>query len=252
MKIKQKGQISCTRALNYLKLDKNLLFSSLLVVLIGGFLLPNLVLASPITVNKVINMTNKARKDAGVTTLIENNRLTNAATAKGEEIFRAQIFDHNIGKRKFSSWVREVGYKYSYTGENLAIDFISNEGLMKAWIESEAHRKNLLNPNYKEIGVAILNGNFDGQNTIIVVQIFGARLKIIIPEEISRKNEQLIPYRGEVLSANTYYTATKNIKKQSNVNSIVLMFSVLATSFATYLYFLTTTYFIKIWVTKKP
>ena len=51
MKIRQNGQISCTSALNCQKiknypqfdwgLNKNILLSSLFVVLIGGFLLPN-------------------------------------------------------------------------------------------------------------------------------------------------------------------------------------------------------------------
>jgi hypothetical protein len=46
--------------------------------------------------------------------------------------------------------------------------------VIKAWLNSPDHKKNLFNSYYKEIGVAVEEGMFDRQNTILVVQIFGA------------------------------------------------------------------------------
>jgi len=59
-------------------------------------------------------------------------------------------------------------------GENLAIDFSSSQGVMEAWDNSPLHKKNLLSPYYQEIGVADVSGKFQGQDTTVVVQIFGA------------------------------------------------------------------------------
>ena len=44
----------------------------------------------------------------------------------------------------------------------------------KAWTESPSHRQNLLNSNFKEIGIAVVIGDFQGKETTIVVQLFGS------------------------------------------------------------------------------
>lgn len=242
MKIRQNRQISLVSALNCLKLDKNLVFSSLFVVLIGVFLLPNNAFASPITSLKIIKLTNIEREKAQIMPVSRNEKLTQAAQKKGEEILKKQIFDHNIGNKRFSTWVREADYEYSYTGENLAIDFITSEGVMSAWVESSDHRKNLLNPDYQEIGIAILEGNFQNQKTIVVVQIFGTRLMTIVPDEILKRDEHLKPRLGEVLSANEYRPTIQNFgaKKRPTtlVDSLLVVFSVITALALTYFYLL--------------
>jgi hypothetical protein len=45
--------------------------------------------------------------------------------------------------------------------------------VLKAWIDSASHKENLLNPEYQEIGVAVKEGKFENENSIVVVQIFG-------------------------------------------------------------------------------
>jgi hypothetical protein len=68
--------------------------------------------------------------------------------------------------------VRDTGYKYSFVGENLAIDFDENEDVIDAWMASVSHRKNILNARYEEIGIAAVEGIFMGEKTIVVAQIF--------------------------------------------------------------------------------
>lgn len=246
-------QIFFGSILNCLKLDKNLVLNSLLVVLIGIFLLQNKAIASPVTNEMIIDLSNKERMQAGITSLVQNERLNQAAQGKAEDLLKAQIFEHNIGGKKFSAWVLEKDYNYSYVGENLAIDFITSEGIIKAWISSEDHKKNLLSSNYKEIGVAVLEGTFQGQNTILVVQIFGAQLKPLIPDEILKREERLEP-RGEVLSANENFLGSKILKEENYLEKtfsfldekksimaieiLVYIFSCLLALFFTYLYLL--------------
>ncbi len=68
---------------------------------------------------------------------------------------------------------KAVGYKYRYAGENLARDFNSASGAVEGWMASPSHRENMLSPKYKEIGVAVIEGNLNGREATIVVQLFG-------------------------------------------------------------------------------
>lgn len=147
---------------------------SLLSALIGIFLLPNFAYLSSISPEEIIALTNAEREAAGLNSLTANQLLTQAAIEKGKSILESQIFQHSIGDRKFSSWVRDSGYNYSYTGENLAIDFTSSKDIVEAWKNSPLHKKNLLSHNYTEIGISAIDGKFQNQGTTVVVQIFGS------------------------------------------------------------------------------
>ncbi len=158
----------------YNRLIKANLKLSLLGALIGIFLLPGLAYLSTITPEKLIELTNQERQSQGLNSLTVNQLLTQAAIQKGQSILAANTFKHTINDKTFSSWVKDTGYNYSYVGENLAIDFMTSEGVMEAWNNSPLHKKNLLSPYYQETGIAAMPGKFQGQDTTVVVQIFGA------------------------------------------------------------------------------
>lgn len=147
---------------------------SLLGMLIGIFLWPQLAYLAVISPEEIVSLANQEREAAGLNALTANQLLTQAAIAKGKAILEFQTFKHNIDNKKFSAWVREAGYNYSYAGENLAIDFLTSQSIVEAWKNSPMHKKNLLSPYYQEIGLAAIDGKFKGQNTTVVVQIFGA------------------------------------------------------------------------------
>lgn len=147
---------------------------SLVGILLGIFLLPQLAYLSTITPERIIELTNQERRSAGLNQLTSNQLLTEAAINKGKDILETNNFKHTINDKKFSAWIREAGYNYSYAGENLAIDFMTSEAVLDAWKKSALHKKNLLNPYYQEIGIGAVKGKFRGQDTILIVQIFGA------------------------------------------------------------------------------
>jgi len=202
----------------YYKLTRLNLKLSLLGILIGIFLLPNLAYLSDITAENIINLTNQERQTAGLNTLTSNQLLTQAATLKGQAILESQNFSHNIDNKKFSSWVRDVGYNYSYVGENLAIDFTASEDIMRAWENSPLHKKNLLSPYYQEIGVAAVDGKFQGQDTTIVVQIFGAPTLASAQPSTIHSN---LNYSNLNLADNQFNSA-KNLLNYSIVNKELL------------------------------
>lgn len=119
--------------------------------------------------------TNKHRAQAGVPTLTANAKLANAAQAKLADMFAKQHFEH-IGPdgRGPADWVEAAGYAYIAVGENLALgNFAGDAALVNAWLASPGHRANMLNKNFKEIGLAVGEGNFEGETTWLAVQEFG-------------------------------------------------------------------------------
>lgn len=168
--------LSCRR-------NKEVFALSLLFILMGVFLLPKVAWLSSITEENIIKLSNQERSENNLGILTVNDLLTKAAYAKAEDIMATGIFQHNFGDRKFSAWIKEAGYKYSYAGENLAIDFVTSEGAFKAWLNSPTHRENILNEKFTAIGVAVVNGKFKGDDTTLVVQMFGAPLNIPAAED---------------------------------------------------------------------
>jgi len=130
--------------------------------------------ATNISVSEVINLTNVERANAGLTTLKENSSLNQAAGLKANDMFAKDYWAH-FAPDGTSPWYffNLVGYKYSWAGENLARDFATSGGVVSAWMASPGHRSNILNANFTETGVAVVNGNLAGEETTLVVQLFG-------------------------------------------------------------------------------
>lgn len=130
---------------------------------------------SDVTPTNIISLSNQARQSNGVGTLATNNLLSQAAKAKADDMLREQYFAH-VSPSNISPWYwfNQAGYAYQSAGENLAIDYLESEDVIAAWLASPSHRSNLLSTKYKDIGVAVVTGNFQGANSILVVQMFGA------------------------------------------------------------------------------
>lgn len=143
------------------------------LVLAGVFLLPQAISSSSISTDNIIKFTNEERSKEQLTQLEQNPLLSIAARDKALAIINSQTFQHNIKGKKFSSWIMDAGYRYKVVGENLAIDFDNERKIVDAWLESKDHKKNILNPQYSEIGVATVSGNYRGKETTVVVQLFG-------------------------------------------------------------------------------
>lgn len=129
---------------------------------------------SNITTAKVIEYTNKEREKLGLSPLTENNDLDKAARAKAQNMFEENYWAHFAPSGK-DPWgfIQSSGYKFSHAGENLARNFQTDETVVKAWMNSPSHRENIVNTNYQEIGVAVVDGVLLGQKTTLVVQMFG-------------------------------------------------------------------------------
>ena len=130
--------------------------------------------ASNITPEKVLEVTNQKRAENGLAPLTLNGKLNEVAQRKAGDMFAFNYWSHvSPSGRSPWSFFQEVGYKYLYAGENLARDFMNSEAVVEAWMNSPSHRDNILNSNYKEIGLSVVNGTLNGVETTLVVEMFG-------------------------------------------------------------------------------
>ena len=175
-----------------------------LLFIVGVFLFPNVAYLSSISPETIIELSNQERISNGLSPLTANQYLSQAAYNKAFAIFENQRFEHNFDDRRFSAWVREVNYKYKYVGENLAIDFVSSEGVVNAWILSPTHYDNIINEIFTEIGVAVIEDSFNNETSIVVVQIFGTPLKNNFSLNSISKPQNTISNQSNYLTHNNH------------------------------------------------
>lgn len=129
---------------------------------------------SSVTIDEVVRGTNAQRISAGLKTLTYSEKLADAARRKAANMYEENYWAHNSPSGKTPwAWFNAAGYSYIYAGENLAKDFGNTDRLMAAWMASPTHKENIVNPKYTDIGVAVVPGTLQGQETVLVVQLFG-------------------------------------------------------------------------------
>lgn len=171
----QKARILHSSSLAFLAI---FLVSFQLVLNFTGQTFPQILgYAANISPSEVIRLTNEKRVQNGLLPLSENSTLSQAALAKGNDMFAKDYWAH-FAPDGTSPWsfFSSFGYKYRYAGENLARDFSNASSAVDAWMNSPSHKENMLNPKYKEIGIGVIDGNLSGADTTIIVQFFGAPL----------------------------------------------------------------------------
>lgn len=130
--------------------------------------------ASEITPDRVVKLVNQDRAMQGLQPLQFNDTLAQAAQAKADDMVKNTYFSHTSPSGVTPwDWIQKSGYDYRFAGENLAIRFTDAEDQERAWMASVKHKENILNLKYRDIGVAVEKTVRDGQEMIIVVQMFG-------------------------------------------------------------------------------
>lgn len=127
-----------------------------------------------ISTEDLLSETNKQRERANVTPLRTNDRLSEAAYLKAQDMLRQQYWAHVApdGTTPWQ-WLTKTGYNYTSAGENLAKNFSSSSATMTAWMASPEHRENVLSSRYSEVGFAVADGMLNGKPTTLIVALYG-------------------------------------------------------------------------------
>jgi len=146
--------------------------------------------ATNISAAEIIRLTNVERSSAGLSSLSQNSSLNKGAALKAENMFEKDYWAH-FAPDGTSPWYffGLVGYSYSTAGENLARDFSTSSGVVAAWMASPGHKANILNSNFTEIGVGVVDGNLSGEETTLVVQFFGKSVAGVVSVKSPTSNK---------------------------------------------------------------
>lgn len=112
---------------------------------------------------------NEERKSLAIPEFLKDPLLTEVARSHAKDMWENKYFSHisyegnDVGDR-----LDFANISYIYAGENLALAptiITAHSGLMN----SEGHRKNILDPNFKNIGIGVIDNGYYGK---MFVQVF--------------------------------------------------------------------------------
>lgn len=135
----------------------------------------------------ILRELNRVRSEQGLAALRTARPLRRAADGHAASMARLGYFSHTSADgttfdRRIGRFYRVGRSSYWAVGENLlwASPAVSAEEAVSRWMASPGHRRNILNPRYRQIGISAVRaarapGLFGGREVTIVVTDFGVR-----------------------------------------------------------------------------
>ncbi len=118
---------------------------------------------------QMVDLVNQERQQRGLAPLKINEELTKVARVKAQDMIDNNYFDHQ--SPTYGSpfdMLQHFGVSYRTAGENLAGNQTVGAA-HQALMNSQGHRENILNSNYTEVGIGIIDGGPYGK---MFVQLF--------------------------------------------------------------------------------
>lgn len=134
--------------------------------------------ATTMSSSGLLSSSNSARAQNGVSSLGINSKLVAAAQAKANDMANRNYWSHNTPEGD-PPWVfvSAQDYDYQKLGENLAAGFSDEQATVNGWMGSSAHRDNMLDPAFTQVGFGWANNaNYTsggGGPMTIVVAFYG-------------------------------------------------------------------------------
>ncbi|AWZ09844.1 hypothetical protein DRB89_41730 [Streptomyces sp. ICC4] len=108
----------------------------------------------------VLSLVNKERAAAGCGALTANAKLSAAARTYSDTMARSGVMSHTgPDGSTMTTRVEAAGYGWSRLGENIARGQADAAAVMKAWMNSPGHKANILNCDFREIGIGLHQGD---------------------------------------------------------------------------------------------
>ncbi|MDD2753819.1 MAG: CAP domain-containing protein [Candidatus Portnoybacteria bacterium] len=174
--VPQKGNNFLPKALKskYLFLYSASLLAVKIALISLVLILPATDFFSSITASRLVSLINQERQSRNLPALALNDSLNSAAGLKVNDMATQGYFEHTspAGITPWF-WFKQIGYNYVFAGENLAMGFTETDEVFAAWMNSPTHRANILNPNFREMGLAVGTGNIQNRQETLAVLEFG-------------------------------------------------------------------------------
>lgn len=107
-------------------------------------------------VEQVVSLANVEREKAGCSPLRSNSKLRSASQAHADDMAERDYYEHtNPEGRDAGDRITTAGYAWSSWAENIHRGPKSPAAAMEDWMNSDGHRRNILNCSFKDIGVGV-------------------------------------------------------------------------------------------------
>ena len=173
---------------------------------------------------QILTRLNATRAAHGLRPLVVSDGLENAAVAHSRELIQAGVFQHDSPDgtsfvQRLKHFYSPSGYSSWTAGENLLYNTadIDADTAIRAWLDSPPHRENMLNPDWREVGIGSVHastagGTFGGAPTWVITMDFGARTG-------GAKAAAKAPVSVKAVAAKKKATAKKKAKKHAAVHA---------------------------------
>ena len=121
-------------------------------------------------VAEALRLTNIERTKHGLAELTADVSLGAAAKLRAAETVTVFTHARPDGRSCFTA-IREAGFDYKKAAENIAYGQATSQAVIDGWMNSEDHRKNILNPDLTHIGIGV---NMDSDGRLYWAQLFAA------------------------------------------------------------------------------
>jgi uncharacterized protein YkwD len=121
---------------------------------------------------EILRLTNHKRKKRGLKPLTMNKDLAEVARAQSNDMAQHHHLSHTVQGKHLGFRIRQSGYSYRAVGENIAMSKGTFKHVIRMWMKSPVHRKNILNRHYEELGVGITKAK---NGDLYFTQVFGAQ-----------------------------------------------------------------------------
>ena len=141
---------------------------------------------------QVLQLTNQARSEHGLQPLRWDPALAQAAKAHAALMVRNAHLDHQFqGEPTLMARASQSGAHFSSIAENIAMGPTA-EAIAKQWMQSQAHRTNILDPQMNALGVGVI----ENSGTLYAVEDFASSVAQLSREQVEQKIGQLLKDHG--------------------------------------------------------
>merc|ERR1740121_3392528 len=130
----------------------------------------------------ILNLANAERAKVGAGPVRGNNKLTAACSKHSADMARNNFMSHTGSDgSSFGQRISREGYSFGAAAENVASGQRNAEGVMRSWMNSAGHKRNILNSRYNEMGYA--------ENSRKHTEVFAASRSVMTQEVLAEGEE---------------------------------------------------------------
>ena len=106
--------------------------------------------------SEILRLVNIERKKANLEPIIICPELSKVAELKSKDMAVGNYFDHTSPTYGTPfNMMNQFGIEYKAASENIAKGYKTAEDVVKGWMNSPGHRKNILNPHFNKMGIGL-------------------------------------------------------------------------------------------------